>query len=399
MRNTLAFRSQKSLFNIGLRVGLIIPLSLVSSASSASSAVPKLTATVELSQPEHQIQMSIMHLDLDYIYDPDPRQLNRNINQLIKRIQAVQPNTIFLQAYADPDGNGSAQEVYFPNPHMPLRANLFKKVTQQIRTRSEVKKVYAWLPMWAWEMPQHYRANYVQSMNPKIPGYTRLSAFDPKNFHYIYDIYKSLTDEVHIDGILFHDDITLNDYEDSSAFAMHTYQQWGFTDAEQILQNPQHPQQDKLAKAKTAYLDNLSLNLSNKLKQTQPWLKFARNSYAPVMLDPESEKWFAQSTRSTLQHYDYNAVMAMPYMEKASDHQQFYLKLIEKARQYDPTLSRTIFEIQTIDWNTQNKLPEEELSNTVDLLKTQGVQHIGYYPEDPYLPHPHSHIFKPKKPL
>src|SRR5690606_19641977 len=261
----------------------------------------------------------------------------------------------------------------------------------------KVKKIYAWLPMWGWEMPNHYRATYVQSMNPKVQSYIRLSAFDPKNFDYIYDIYKSLTEQVRVDGILFHDDITLNDYEDSSAFAIRTYQQWGFKDVEQILQNPQHPQQIKLAKSKTAYLDSLSLNLSNKLKQNQPWLKFARNSYAPVILDPESEKWFAQSTQSTLQHYDYNAVMAMPYMEKAVDHKQFYLNLIDKARQYDPTLSRTIFEIQTIDWNTQNKLSQEELSKTMDLLKTQGVQHIGYYPEDPYFPHPHSHIFKPKE--
>src|SRR5690606_30654033 len=127
MRNTFVFRSQKSFFNIGLSAGLIISLGLVSPASSSSNAIPKINATVDLLSPAHHIQMSIMHLDLDYIYDADPRQLNRNINQLVKRIQAVQPNTIFLQAYADPDGNGSAEEVYFSNPHIPLRLDLFKK--------------------------------------------------------------------------------------------------------------------------------------------------------------------------------------------------------------------------------------------------------------------------------
>ncbi|RTY89374.1 hypothetical protein EKL28_16555 [Staphylococcus aureus] len=40
----------------------------------------------------------------------------------------------------DEDANGSANEVYFPNPHMPVREDLFKKVTEQIRNRTTVKK-------------------------------------------------------------------------------------------------------------------------------------------------------------------------------------------------------------------------------------------------------------------
>jgi len=398
MKNTTY--SRKSALNITLSLGLITSLSLLSTFSSSSNALTKplsFSSLIERYQKNQQLEMSIMHLDLDYIYDPDPRQMTRNINQLIKRIETVQPNTIFLQAYADEDANGSANEVYFPNPHMSVREDLFKKVTEQIRNRTTVKKIYAWLPMWAWELPKHYRANYVETTNQNIKGYIRLSPFDPKNFDYVYDIYKALTDKITVDGILYHDDITLNDYEDSSSSAMQVYKYWGFKDAEKILRHPQHPEQMKFAKAKTAYLDNLALKLSNKLKITNPSLKFARNSYAPVMLNPESEKWFAQSTSSTLQHYDYNAVMAMPYMEKAPDHSKFYLNLVEKARQYDPTLSRTIFEIQTIDWNTQHKLSNEELLETVHLLKEQGVQHIGYYPEDPFMPHPHATIFKPKK--
>jgi biofilm PGA synthesis lipoprotein PgaB len=46
-------------------------------------------------------------------------------------------------------------------------------------------------------------------------------------------------------------------------------------------------------------------------------LKVARNYYAPVVLDHASETWFAQSYASGLQNYDFVAVMAMPYMEKA----------------------------------------------------------------------------------
>ena len=244
MKNTTP--SRKSALNITLSLGLITSLSLLSAFSSSSNALTKplsFSSLIERYQKNQQLEMSIMHLDLDYIYDPDPRQMTRNINQLIKRIETVQPNTIFLQAYADEDANGSANEVYFPNPHMPVREDLFKKVTEQIRNRTTVKKIYAWLPMWAWELPKHYRANYVETTNQNIKGYIRLSPFDPKNFDYVYDIYKALTDKITVDGILYHDDITLNDYEDSSPSAMQVYKYWGFKDAEKILRHPQHPEQ------------------------------------------------------------------------------------------------------------------------------------------------------------
>lgn len=396
----IKFSSREKLFKISC--SLISCLSLLSPASSSANDLnnpfSSNSPTAEQNKLDQQIEMSIMHLDIDYIYDPDPKQLTQNITHLIKRIQEVQPNTIFLQAFADPDANGSAHEVYFPNPHLPVRADLFKNITDQIRSQTTVKTIFAWLPMWAWELPQHYQANYVEHANQSTKGYIRLSPFDPKNFVYVYEIYKALTDTVTVDGILYHDDITLNDFEDSSASAIQVYKRWGFRNARKLLRDPEHSDQLKFAKAKTAYLDGLALQLSLKLKEIHPNLRFARNSYAPVLLNPESEKWFAQSTVSTLQHYDYNAVMAMPYMEKAADPKQFYLDLIVKARQHDPALARTIFEIQTIDWNTQCKLSNEELLETVQLLKEQGVQHIGYYPEDPYLPHPSSLIFKPKKP-
>src|SRR5690606_18830451 len=52
-------------------------------------------------------QMRIMHIDIDYVYDKDKKQQQANIQALIARIQQIQPNTIFLQAFADPDANGS----------------------------------------------------------------------------------------------------------------------------------------------------------------------------------------------------------------------------------------------------------------------------------------------------
>lgn len=43
-----------------------------------------------------------MHIDLDYIYDPDPQQQERNLGHLLDRINAMGVNTVYLQAFSDP---------------------------------------------------------------------------------------------------------------------------------------------------------------------------------------------------------------------------------------------------------------------------------------------------------
>ena len=95
----------------------------------------------------------IMHVDIDYIYDPDPQQQERNLGLLLDRIQQIGVNTVYLQAFSDPDGNGSADLVYFPNRYIPMRADLFNRVAWQIQTRTQVRRVYAWMPVFAWELP------------------------------------------------------------------------------------------------------------------------------------------------------------------------------------------------------------------------------------------------------
>jgi biofilm PGA synthesis lipoprotein PgaB len=56
-----------------------------------------------------------MQVDLDYIYDPDPAQQERNLGHLLDRITFLGVNTVYLQAFADPDGDGAADAVYFPS--------------------------------------------------------------------------------------------------------------------------------------------------------------------------------------------------------------------------------------------------------------------------------------------
>ena len=93
-----------------------------------------------------------VQVDLDYIYDPDPGQQERNLSELLDRIKALDVTQVWLQAFADPSGSNVAAEVYFPNRHLPMRADLFSRVAWQLRTRCGVS-VYAWLPVLAWQLP------------------------------------------------------------------------------------------------------------------------------------------------------------------------------------------------------------------------------------------------------
>lgn len=50
----------------------------------------------------HIAKMRIMHIDLDYVFDSDKAQQKRNIQALIQRINAIQPNTIFFAGFCRP---------------------------------------------------------------------------------------------------------------------------------------------------------------------------------------------------------------------------------------------------------------------------------------------------------
>jgi biofilm PGA synthesis lipoprotein PgaB len=59
--------------------------------------------------------------------------------------------------------------------------------------------------------------------------------------------------------------------------------------------------------------------LMTAVRRHRPEAQSARTLYAPVLIEPESERWFAQSYAASLQAYDEVVVMAYPLMEKIED--------------------------------------------------------------------------------
>lgn len=342
----------------------------------------------------------IMHVDLDYIYDPDPEQQERNLGDLLDRIQKMHITTVYLQAFSDPDANGSADMVYFPNRYLPVRADLFNRVSWQIQSRTQVTRLYAWMPLLAWELPKSnpVSQDLVVTQQPKSRdhlnmGYIRLSPFSAPARRVIEGLYQDLAKSSTFNGILFHDDTTLSDYEDASPDALKAYAKAGLpTDLEEMRNND--AEMEKWTKFKTNYIDNFALQLAGEVRQYQPFLVTARNLYAQVALNPYAENWYAQSLEQSLKRYDFTAIMAMPYMEQAPDKDKFYQDIVNRVKSYPNGLHKTVFELQAENWRTNEPVPSEELGDTIQSLYKQGALHIAYYPDDPIKQHPDVDIMR-----
>lgn len=341
-----------------------------------------------------------MHIDLDYIFDPDPEQVNKNLGELLERIKRVQANTVYLQAFADPDANGAADFVYFPNRHIPVRSDFFNRVAWQIKTRTQVKRVYAWMPMIAWELPPDHPAANEKVVTLQVDhkylnmGYPRLSPFSSKARKVIKEIYEDLAKSAVIDGILFHDDVTLSDYEDDSEMAHQQYKEWGLKARVKEIRSDRS-EFLRWTRLKTEYLDDFALELAQIVRNYRPGLKTARNLYAQVALNKDAQEWYAQSLADSIKKYDYTAIMAMPYMEQADDAGAFYNQIFRNVKHQECGLERTVFELQTVNWRKESvPLSSQELSLTIQHLYDLGVNHIAYYPDDLFHNNPDAGLMK-----
>ena len=366
----------------------------------STSALAQEIKNRELNLGDNNRPQKIMHVDLDYIYDPDPQQQERNLGHLLDRINGMGVNTVYLQAFSDPDANGSADRVYFPNRHIPMRADLFNRVAWQIQTRTQVQRLYAWMPLLAWELPKEdpVADELVETQQGKSGehlnmGYIRLSPFSAPARRVIEGLYQDLAKSSTFNGILFHDDTTLSDYEDASSYALKAYASAGLsTNLEQVRNND--AELEKWTKFKTNYIDNFALQLAGEVRQYQPFLMTARNLYAQVALNPYAENWYAQSLEQSLKRYDFTAIMAMPYMEQAENKDKFYQDIVNRVKSYPNGLHKTVFELQAENWRTNEPVPSEELGDTIQSLYKQGALHIAYYPDDPIKQHPDVDIMR-----
>jgi biofilm PGA synthesis lipoprotein PgaB len=342
------------------------------------------SAELMLEEPPEIVRVA--QVDLDYVYDPDPQQQEANLGQLLDRIKALEISHVFLQAFADPDADGGADAVYFPNRHLPVRADLFGRVAWQLKTRANVD-VYAWLPMLSfvggafepdWRVLQ-YRDG---ALSPDPNSEPRLSPFNKEATARIAEVYEDLGKHARFNGLLFHDDGRLNDLEDFSDAAMSVYREVFGADISpaRLIGEPGFNAEWTALKSST--LLELSETLTERVRRYQPDLKTARNLFASALLDEGSDTYLAQDFDQFLETYDHVALMAMPGLEAAEDERHFYEALVAAVRDRVTGFERTIFELQTVDWRQSDPIDSQRLRQTMRWLQSLGVRHLGYYPDD-----------------
>lgn len=365
---------------------LVMPL--VGMLSPSAAAMPAHANTkMQAKQPLRAVQV-----DLDYVYDADPAQQEKNLNLLVARIQSLGINTVFLQAFANPEGDGLARELYFVNRALPVKADLFAHAVTQLQTQAGVK-VFGWLPVLSFNLDARLPrvvawnpATDTAEINPK--AYLRVSPFNDEARNQVIGIYEDMAQAAPIDGVLFHDDAILSDYEDATPEALVAYHKAKLPNTIKAIRAKPRLMA-KWTKLKTNALIAFTQEIAKHVRQYRPQIVTVRNIYAPVALMPESQEWFAQNYDSFLKAYDYTAVMAMPHMENVPEDivEAWMQQLVIVASLRPHGLDRTFFELQAVDWHKQSEgeeraIPTEILAAEMRSLKQQKALNFGYYPDD-----------------
>jgi len=326
-----------------------------------------------------------IQVDLDRIYDPDPVTQEKNLGVLLDRLQQLGVNTVYLKAFTDLDGNGAADAVYFRNKIIPMRADLFNRVAWQIATRTQVERIYALMPVLAWQLPKLNKASSNKVVSADLNSYShsnpRLSPFSEKARKTIEQIYLGLARSVYIDGVLFDDDMVLSKFEDDSVDARQQYSRWGLHKCVRKIQANKN-EFSRLTVLKTQYLDHFAMHLAHIVRDEQPGLLLAHKLNAQTILNKNMNQWYSQALDDSIKKYDYTIVMATPYSQEAHNRQNFYENLAINIKKQQCGLARTVLELQTADSKNDMMIPSQEIIKGIDYLYDLGIGHIAYSPDD-----------------
>jgi biofilm PGA synthesis lipoprotein PgaB len=351
-------------------------------------------------KPDEPQALRVMQLDMDMIYDPDPVQVEKNLSAVLDRVKDMKVTTVYLQAFADPEGTGNVQSVYFPNRVLPVRMDLFNRVVHQLRSRCLVE-VYAWMPILSIILPDQEKtkalrvrkydhAYFVDSDEP----YQRLSPFSRPAWDILAALYADMARNAAIDGVLFQDDGYLTDREDFQTDGLKEY----LKITGNILKDPQYltERENRLwTDRKTDQLIALTEHLKKAVRYYRPEARFARNVYPSVLSDPPSESWFAQNYFKSLKAYDYTVVMVYPYLEgMKGNFNGWFKRLVSTAQSYPQGIDKTIFKVQTFDWKRKKWLKPQMVNSWLSELVGDGAHHIAYYPDDFLENHPRADVIR-----
>lgn len=334
----------------------------------------KLLATGGADQP-----LKIGQLDIDTIYDASPSQFESNIESAIDLMHQSGINTVFLQAFADNEGSGNIKEVYFYTTAAPVKKDVFSHVVQ--RLHNEGFAVYAWMPTLAnqWLLDNHSE-DEIQAYDKKNQGwYRRATPFSQRVHTELKTLFRDLAAYTPIDGILFQDDLYMNDFEDFSPAAKTAFKAAFGRELTPEVINDKAIKAD-WTKMKTKAINDLTIELMAEVRTFRPQALVARNIYPIVITEPNSTEWMAQNYDDYLRLYDYTIIMAYPYMEQVADNDKWLSQLAAAALSRPGAQKKTVFKLQAFDWKRNLWIPHTALNTQINTLKRNGAVHLAYYP-------------------
>jgi biofilm PGA synthesis lipoprotein PgaB len=152
-------------------------------------------------------------LDIDDLYDPDPAVTDGRVGRAIARVRSLGVTHVFLQALADPAGDGFLREAWFMNHQTGVRADLWAMVANRLARKGI--KVWVRAPAlnlsWVWaEQPEWRVPCPVDPTGRRTPPwYYRLSPDLAEARAAAVDFYTDLAVYLPIRGVLFDDDAFL----------------------------------------------------------------------------------------------------------------------------------------------------------------------------------------------
>ena len=312
----------------------------------------------------------VVGVDLDSLYDPDPKRQDQNVGALIERIARLRVKTVYLRATADADGDGLAEAAYFPNRHLPMRADLFSRVSWQLRNRAapppEIFEVYAWLPVLAFKLPAHHPA--ASDLAAVATGARTGAPLSSRVRKTIQEIYADAgANAPRMFGLL----LGAGSAPDGSAT------EWLPSSVAQAEE-----------------LDRFTLELAAAFRESHPTALLAR-MMAPAQLDRSVRPFIAGRYAAALRQFDFVALSLPAGDLEPTD--PWLDKLIERVAQQPGALRSTVFLLPSMAQRRQ--LPSEDLAAQLQRLQRRGARNFGYYPDLTALNHPAFATVRPRMSL
>ena len=288
---------------------------------------------------------------------------------------------MWLEAFADTDGNGVVDATYFYTNQMPVKANIFSHIVS--RLRAGALEVYVWAPTLSMsDLAASDPNRLVQEMpNSDLVTSKRLSPFSLENRRKLVDIYRDLATYSPIDGVYFEDDLYLSEHEDFSPAAQAAYRErFGRELVSDVLTDPVLAQEWQEWKSQT--LEDLTGEIMSAVKPHQAYARSARVINSRVIMDPLAERFYAQNYEGFLSKYDYTIVKAEHYARTSSPDMQSWLsELGQKAVQPEGAKDKLIFEILTYDEKQNRWFKASEIREWTGVLKKNQIRYFSYTPE------------------